>query len=378
VGFLTGGDYDEWVKAFSDGFTDFDALATVVRSSQERSLEQLVARDALEKVIPRLIQVADDAGWASALARKALEARPKNAKLLRVVERLDIREALDDPDPYLAIRMVGQPMLDREALRATVAKLEGDETPRVFVVDGDRFSGKTYTIQFLSFIAMRRKTFKVVTVDLERRSKLSNGPICPDSIAQSIVTSLALPRDDVDRMPLLAEEQESRYVLEFSEWLIGVLGRTDMRHCIVIDHFKKALLTQGSADLVIELSRRAFETANLVVVLLEYEQGTDLGTTLGRLIDHQRIPSLDPEIMRRDLTRFFTAVYSERETLGGSMPTDGIRSLAVTAAQNVLAQLPEGEERLPQLRLAIDLELRRNDTVPAIPPAPPVAPVPGG
>ncbi len=370
MGFLTGGDFEEWVEAFNDAFSSVDGLATVVRTAQGRTLEQLVGTGGLLDLVPRLIQEADDAGWAPKLARKALEHRKDNQRLQRVVARIEIREALEDPNPYLAIRMLGQPMLDREHLRKTVETLEHDTAPRVFVVDGDRFSGKSYTIQFLTFIAGRRGTFKVVTVDLERHFKAANGPIRADRVGQSIVNALGLAAPDLETMPVFAEEQEARYAIDFCEWLAGVLGRSAQRHCIVFDHFKKALLTQGTADLVIELCNRAFQTTNLVVVLLEYEQVPDLESAVGRIVEHQRIPAIDPKIMRRDLTTFFTAVYAERQELGGAIPTEQIKGLAVAAAQNVLAQLQEGEDRLLQLRTAVAQELRRDDAVPPVPVGP--------
>ena len=366
MGFLTGEDYKEWVDAFMDAFGDSGSLATVVRSTQMRTLDQVAGPGALKDVIPRLIQEADDAGWAAQLARTALAAREHNLRLQRVVDRIEIRDALADPNPYLAIRMLGQPMLDREGLRLTVETIESDTAPRVFVVEGEKSSGKSYTIQFLTFIALKRKAFQVIPVDLERHFKAAQEPIRADRIAQSIINALGLSAADLATMPVLAEEQEARYVLDFSEWVTGVMGRQDNRYCLVFDHFTKALLRQSTEDMIIELCRSAYQATNLVVVLLEYEKVADLESTVGRIVDSQRIPKIDPTIMRRDLTKFFTAVYSERQALDEQISTDGIKGRAVAATQNVLAQLKEGQDRLLQLRMAVARELRRVDVLPAV------------
>jgi hypothetical protein len=282
------------------------------------------------------------------------------------VERIDIRIVLEGDDPFKAIRMLGQPMLDRDALRGKIKSLEDDAAPRVFVIEGERLSGKSYTIQFLTFIAKKRSKFKVVPIDLERQFKAAGAAIPPDRIGKSIVNSLGLEARELETMPVMAEEQDARYVLEFCEWIVGVVDRSPTRHCIVFDHFGKALLTQGSSDLVIELCTRALASVNLVVVLLEYDRLRDLETAVG-IVEHYRIPMIDPNVMVQDLTRFFLAVYAERQQLGGSSPTDGIKVLAKTATQNVLAKVQDGEDRLLQLRAAIAQELRQDETVPVTP-----------
>jgi hypothetical protein len=367
MGVLTAGDYVEWVAAFNDAFSNSDALDNVVKNTRGLTLEQVVGKGPLLDIVPALIKRADDEGWAPDLARKAFEARPRNPKLKRVVDRIEIRVILEGDDPYLAIRMQGQPMLDRATLRATIRAVENDEAPRVFVIGGERLSGKTYTIQFLTYVSRKRGSFRVIPVDLERHLKAAAAAIPADRIARSIVSSAGLPGADLETMPQMAEEQEARFSLEFSEWLVGVLDRAAVRHCIVFDHFSKALLTQGSSDLVIELCNRAFQSRNLVIVLLEYDRVGDLEAAVGKIVDHTMIERIDPATLVQDLTRFFVAVHAERQQLGGGLPTDATKELAKVATQNVLRQVMDGEDRLLKLRTAIAEELRRDTSLVAVP-----------
>lgn len=357
---LPADEFRAWKAAFNDAFTTRDDLNSVVYSAMSQTLDQLALGDNLPAIIEKLIWKASDEDWLDELIAAAREKRPNHQALARLHEQPRVISALESSDHFEATYLLGQPLVNRRHLRDVLKQLDAGDEPRVLVIDGDPVSGKTYSSRFINYLAGKRKTFKVAKVDLERLARGEGGPVRPATVARSIVSQWGL-----DGMPEPGQEQDSTWVDLFCDWLTGVLGSSPTNCWIVIDGFGKALVAQGTHDLVEQLGLRSYENLPaLRLVLVSYKKLQDLRALVGPNVEYEWIARIGRDELTTGLVQFFGLVYLERQDRRG-LPDDQaqLQPLMIESANRVLDKVRDDDpNRLLELSWAVAEETRRINT----------------
>ncbi|HEU4766747.1 MAG TPA: effector-associated domain EAD1-containing protein [Pyrinomonadaceae bacterium] len=192
-------------------------------------------------------------------------------------------------------------LVNRTELRKFLKQL-ADIQPtggRILVVNGPPSSGKTYSIELISYLNRALRNFNFVLIDLQKMP----GEIRPKHIAESIVSQMSLERTVV---PDEDQEQDSRWNLLFCNYLQAALRNAAEPWWIVIDGFNHARLSPAVNDLVKELSGRIRLTLREHrLVLLSYPE------SLSPEVERVALRETLTHISQQDLISFFGQVYFE-------------------------------------------------------------------
>jgi hypothetical protein len=242
----------------------------------EKNLEE-VGGENLVDITFNLIQWAEAQGRLRDLAAGAIGDRPKNKELVAVMT--SVLEYLDSiapkpwyqpPTPYEACFLRRKrAVLDRREFNSGLKELVTDEGARTLVVDGAAGSGRSFSIEILTFVAQTLRSFEVASVDL-----VDEGPgFTPDDLVIRVVTAIGRSAS-LETLPKTPHEQASRRNVELANWLTGELraaaSQTGHAHYwIVVDGFDKVSVDEDTLDLVMRLAKKAETTEpTLRVVLL--------------------------------------------------------------------------------------------------------------
>lgn len=209
-------------------------------------------------------------------------------------------------DHFKVCRLTGDnTMVDRKALREALRGMHGLLGKRILVVTGPPRSGKTHTLQYISYLREVLDTFRFVFVDLEAYPHRLGTPklIEPIDIAQTLVTKLGYDMRVPERP---ADMQWANWILEFCDAFEPYAVDDPHRRWIVMDAFDKVVMSQNTLDLVQQLAARIGQSLGRHrLVLLGYEG--HLPATLTPHVEHQHI---EP-IQLRDLLEFFVLAHEQ-------------------------------------------------------------------
>jgi hypothetical protein len=226
------------------------------------------------------------------------------AELAAVLDR--VRAAVDpNLDPLRTSWMTAQlPFFGRPEIRAKIRHLLDCCDKAVFTVQGPEKSGKTYTSDWLDYIAAEgRCDFRIVVEKLEKGS----GPtMSPDLLADSLVSKMGRPRTG---MPAPGSD---RYEKRLCNWIIDEALQAPGRTWIVLDGFDDKDLDRRSAALIQELAG-ALQTGSanrrLRLVLLDFRsrlaQVNPIRIETERLV---RPEDVDAKVLRECLWQHFTDI----------------------------------------------------------------------
>lgn len=333
---------------------NYDSLMTLVMHTVGVNLERIsLARD-LDAVVTAVISEAESAGWLPQLLTEGSARRPHNQALSRLTATIEVRSALESPDPFQAHRVHGAPMTDREDLRVALKRLEMDDSARVLVVEGGSVSGKSYTLSLISYAAHRRR-FALAAVNLEKLARRETVPIKAPVVGRSIALQLGLIG-----MPEPSEEQESRWVTDFTDWLPGALSSDPRPRWVVLDGFSRVPVSQGTEALIEELSDRTYvNLTSLRLVLLAYAKRDYLQCTVQGAIDYEYIKPIPRRELEAGLTSFFAEEYLERASLACTqVGNEELETRVATSVHRVLGHVKDDDPvRLLKLGRAVRDEL---------------------
>lgn len=247
---------------------DFEFL---VFSVDERSLDQIANTGNLTDDIRRVVMVAKTQDWLHALLVAAADDRANVAELER------LRDAtrpitVETADPWKSVMINGQPLVDRDPIRAAVRDLE-DHRSRILVVHGEPTSGKTHTANLVTWRAGANQHL-LVSLDLWRlwdvatRNAAADAKprLAPREVAVSLCDQLKIDHAIIPPN----DEQDSRWAISFCDRLQARLAPETI-YWIVIDEFNKVAVSQQAADFFKELATRVSTTlTNVRLVLLGY------------------------------------------------------------------------------------------------------------
>ena len=313
---LSSNQFRRLLDALVQGF-DEASMMIMLRTKLGKFLAAEADGNGTEELFANLINRAEARNWSLDLVRAASAFNP-TAELTRLAAELAPQIALADID-HFNVCFVGSEsvMINRKGLRQSLRTLSQSvpRGKRILVVNGPPVSGKTYSLEMITYLSEALGAFKVVPVNLQR---IVGREVKPDDIAWEIVEVMNLPDDTV---PPVDKEQDSRWSLRFCRRLAGRLNDLTTPWWLVIDGFNYVTLSQPVNDLIGELAVRISQTLpGLRMILLGYHDKLPLEAE--RATIYEEIG----EIVQEDLFTFFFQIYYEHNLT--HFPLDIARKVA--------------------------------------------------
>jgi Effector-associated domain 1 len=347
-------EYKRWVEAFTDAFDNRDDLRRVVGFGTDYSLDYWVPDTDLRSQIEMLVRKVDDKGLLRPLLDAARRERTDNRRLEAISARLEISLQINPEEPFDAIRIFGDPMLDRNEFRNKLKLLKTETVPPVLLVDGGRYSGKSWGIRLVTYGARKSNGIKPAVVDLrDYKGRLVDAGTLGELIAEEI---------DYDKpSPKPSEEQDAQWIRQYCGWLRRELKGLGGDWWIVIDDLEKVTLAESAKDFIYALGKAIPTSMPMVrLIIVSYHDPEALATGVGAM-DRDPVPRMTIDEIKEHLANFFAAVYLEREiTAGRHLTREELEPRIAASTNAVLAEIVDtNEKRLEQMGEAVRKELAR-------------------
>lgn len=239
------------------------------------SLASIAAGSNYTDVVFTLIRWAETTNRVAALVRGAQNVTPNNALLNAWADQILPRLAARQPpawylptDAFETCFLRGeQPFVDRADLRDHLRNLVNGAGSRVLVVNGPPISGKSYSLEYIAYLAEALGgPFRIAFIDLREESSSAIGP---DAVVRSLAHQMSLA---VASIPTQAA-QAARWVQELRDWIMGGIAQTGSSWCFIFDGFDHADVPEETRQLLKHLMSRAHKlTPALRVILLNYTE----------------------------------------------------------------------------------------------------------
>ena len=342
---LSGKELERLHEALLEAFGKRDELERMLLFKLSRQLDHLAPEDDLESVVFVIINRAQRENWLGDLVKGAHTANPASPRLREFHDwYVSLPAASVAADPYAVLYMYDrEPLLGRPELRRHVKTLNLPSAgARIFVVDGDPVSGKSYTLNYISYLKEHVGGFQFAWVDLQALTLKFGGALRPEDVGESIGRQLRL---DLSTMPARGNEQAARWSQFFSDWFTGVIGESDEIYWIILDECRR-YLRQDIRDLVQELAQRiAFQLDNARLVLL-HQKKSDLPVNVLARVEEERIQNIGES----ELIEFFQSIH---DRVRAGISDEEFENRIVSSVARVLRQVPPtGDRRLEYLSAA--------------------------
>jgi hypothetical protein len=234
------------------------------------------------------------------------------------------------PDPIeTCILSRDQAFIDRLELRQRVQQLIPASGWRSLAVHGAKRSGRSFTLEFISFVVGDTDESRIVHIDL----KDSSPDIGPGDLVRRIALQMTLDVSTVP--PQLA--QAPNWNDELRDWVVGQIENSGMTCWLIVDAIDEVRPSAETMDLIWKLAAAAKTRAKLRVVLLACSEPPP-----------KNVDALQEEIKPIDrdmLEAFFTLFYTHK----GVKPTaKRVGKAADLALRGVPARGPKRLEVLQQ------------------------------
>lgn len=347
---LSGQELKRLHAALLEAYPDRDALKQMLLFEVDRDLEVIAPDGALDAVIFAVINRAQRENWLRDLIVGAHAGNPDNPALAAFHDWFRSRPGAAgvDADPFDVSYMYDrEPLFGRPDLRRHVRTLSRPNAgARIFVVDGDPVSGKSYTVNYISYLKEHVGGFQFAWVDLRTLTQKMGGVLKPQDVGESIARQLRL---DVSTMPPRENEQAARWSQFFCDWFTGEISRRDEVSWIILDECRR-FLRQDVRDLVQELAQRVALQLEMVRLVLLHQKKSDLPVNVLARVEEERIQAIG----ETELIEFFRSIHGRRRD---DLSEDEFEDRIVTSVARVLRQVsPDDERRLEQLSLAAQQE----------------------
>jgi V8-like Glu-specific endopeptidase len=292
-----------------------------------------------------VIRAAQSEGWLLPLVRQVRQDIPGDQELLALEAELVPPGPPPHVDDFDMCCLAGRVMVDRSGLRDSLRRLSTATGKRIMVITGRKSSGKSHSLQLISYLIAMRGGFSLAFIDLADYGPVlgANEEIKPNYVARALARKLHY---DFGPLKPPKDSQWARWVLDFCEDL-ETRALDDDRSCwVVIDGFGNVPLAQATVDLIKGLAVRINRSLpRFRLILLGYDDTFPPGV----------LPQVMPESIKpigiRELTDFFGRAYRQ---LGLQATEDTL----VDSVSRVLAGLDlEHEDFLFQLEPRVSDEL---------------------
>ena len=256
----------EIAQALGAAFKTRDDLETLVTYASGQTLDQVTSPGTLQIEILRVVVAAKGNDWLHSLLDEASRLRPGNQSLDDL--RMAVAPISTNPaNPWQALVINGQPLVDRDPIRTSVRQLDANQA-RILVIFGEPATGKSHITNLIAWRASAATT-PMVAVDLAQLWQIASAEqrrLTPRDIAMRFCDQLGIGYDIIPGN----DEQDSRWAIIFCDRLQPRLAAAQV-HWFVIDEFNKIPASQQIVDLIKEFATRVSTTmTNVRLVLLGY------------------------------------------------------------------------------------------------------------
>ena len=313
-----------------------------------------------------VVRAAESQSWLFELIEKASLARPADVVLAGLAGELRPRAPPADFDPFTACCLRGHHlMVNREKLRIALRDLTTPAGKRILVVQ-DRppsppqpggapvspapqrtKTGKSHTVQLISFLKEARGGFELAWIDLEdiTRTKPPDELIDPYDLGRTLVRRTGLSEQSLPERP--TDAQWSRWVLDFLEKTVPQWQQSDHSWWVVIDAFNTVRLPQPTLDLVKALATDInVSLGSMRLVLLGYAD-----SFAPQVLPNVHSEELTRDLTPRDLIDFFSRACEQRRIQGD------VERVAQAVVEALKDLNPERDEYLLELAPRLHVHL---------------------
>jgi hypothetical protein len=160
-----------------------------------------------------------------------------------------VRAQVDpNPNPYMSLWVLSdQPFLDRDSLRTAAKQLIEDVARPILRVNGPKSSGKSYSVELLSYIMQKsRPDIHVVPVQLADGTAPSYGV---EELAESLVLSM-------EKTEPLPPRSNSSYPAALCRWLIRNASKNPGIWIFVLDGFGQPNLKEEVLEMIYQMAQQ--------------------------------------------------------------------------------------------------------------------------
>jgi hypothetical protein len=300
-----------------------------------------------EVLIIRLVEWAESRRREIELVEEAMDAND-SVELAAVGANVlaDLRAVgwYQSPDPFETCFVArDQAFVDRLELRQLVQQMVAGNGSSALAVEGQRRSGRSFTLEFITFVVGDPNENVIVYIDLADLAP----SLPPKQLAREIASQLAL---NPERMPP-QQAQPPRWNTELRTWISEQVEDCDRTCWLVIDSIDDARATPDTMDLIWKLAAGALTSQRMRVVLLGCSERPPEGVRTLR----ERIERID----RGKVERFFTIFFTHK----GVSPTP---PRVLRATDLVMERVPDdADDRLECLQRAASEVARLIAEIPA-------------
>lgn len=300
------------VAALLDAFdtAGFDAMLSTQLNMSRQHIIAGTGGEGLDDLVAKVVAYYDVRYGAINLIRGALAANPMAAKLnefITTYPEWDPAKHAAPGDPLATLIIRGyRVFLKRVEFREILRNFGVPPNSRVLAIDGDRFTGKTYSQYFLHYMfethpAWAASKNQAGCIDLDSYSN----PLSPEELAYEIGKQLSL--DPANKPPPSKGEQDPRRIPDLIDWLRKQVktGPFDVSW-IVLDGFRTKVQPTATHDLIRALMNAVdgdSDWARARLLLINYK--TFIDSDIADFISAETISPID----RPDVEEFFHAVY---------------------------------------------------------------------
>ncbi|MEM7131943.1 MAG: effector-associated domain EAD1-containing protein [Chloroflexota bacterium] len=353
--------HKELRQALLSAFPTFESFEQMVFDQTGNNFDEFVPNNAdLRGAVFSVIKEAQAWGWLGRLIEGAHQENPTNRKMrhfikmhfseLLVAIAEDNEGAADPLNANFLNEDRSMLFVDRLQLRKGLRELTGSgRTPRILAVHSDlEKCGKTYTKEFIQFVALR-KEHRVAYIDIGEEIEFGSG-------LQDLVEQLARKlRADLSDLPP-KESQTARWIRNLVHWLLDQINRTDLFWWLVLDSINQVeVLPKEIHDFIQRLALELDEEFDppCRLILLSYQGKEQLPIEIrSRVVQDEIIEKPRPEQMR-DLF-----AMQIRQLLGEDAEDDEVQEMVdmlTDLLKSKLAPLPEIERPFVMSSLVRDV-----------------------
>jgi hypothetical protein len=260
---LTPAEIQALTAALYDGFPTRNDLELLLVFLGKRIEDYVTSSMAGALPYAAVVVAASRAGWVAILLQQARTMRDTNQLLLAFENQYRSTGFPLPADPYCApVLRAKRPFIDRQGLRDRMAELASAGASRVLVVEGERYSGKSYTRFLVEHLARNPGGFRQIVVDL-----IEDAITKPDELAHTLVMKMG---GDPVSLPIQGVTTAARYGLILAAAVQSEVNRLGSHIWVVFDGLARPGVLPETIELVLDIAKRAeLEVPELRVILLE-------------------------------------------------------------------------------------------------------------
>jgi hypothetical protein len=309
----------------------------------ELNLEEL-GGDGLREQVINLIAWAEDNDRLPDLVEGALVFWPGSRALQAIGPDLLETLARDEApfpkltDVYEACMLRGGLVfLDRTEFREHLRRFERpEEHPRTLVVTGETRSGKSYSANFIYFVAAKKRLYEVRSIDLREQ-----GPAFgPEQLMRKLLLQMG-KGSLVDSLPP-RQAQTSSWTSDVADWFVGGIADRDERWLFIFDHVIPEQMHPDTLDLVKKLVSVPWASTPWIVLL---DCKASLPNDIRHLFSHDPICAVDEQ---EAVSEFFERLRRHKDL---DRSDDALQAAVADVLDNVDA---DASDRLAAVAQEVD------------------------